>query len=265
MKAYVEPKAVVGSTDPTIPTPEMKARFEPELRSKEWIERRTDVKIACAAFVVFHLVQCARTFVSADSLTAFGHNLVTMLVALYWGDLVTGIIHIYLDHRRCDLGDGIDVVAYSFRYDHHAHPTNFFKEAGALFPAGLGEIILKLAFPISLVCHLMDHWGYLRPQGYILACTWVITGPLCQTMHALAHEAIGAKNKRFVANLLQRSGLILSPKEHAAHHRGDHDSNFCIFNGWANPLLNAAVPYLFSGMRKLPNHFDANAVPAAKK
>ena len=45
--------------------------------------------------------------------------------AIYWSDLFTGLLHIYFDHRRCDIGDGMDMIAYSFRYDHHAAPGNF--------------------------------------------------------------------------------------------------------------------------------------------
>merc|ERR1740138_1355214 len=117
---------------------------------------------------------------SADTFAAVLHNAITVSVALYWSDLFTGLLHIYLDHRRCDIGDGIDVVAYSFRYDHHAHPTNFFKES-AFFPAGLGEIILKLALPIASVNHVLYYLGHESQQSYLFAITWSITGTLCQT------------------------------------------------------------------------------------
>jgi len=257
-------KAVEGSIDPTIPTPEMMQRFEPQLRSKEWIEQRLDVKVACACFLAFHLGVVTLVMASADSFAAVLHNATYLAVALFWSDLFTGILHIYLDHRRCDVGDFFDVIAYSFRYDHHAHPTNFFKES-AFFPAGLGEIILKGTLSIVAFNHTMYYLGHMSQQGYLFSITWALTGTLCQVTHALAHDGIGSQNKRPIVSFLQRSGVILSPRGHGLHHKGDHDRNFCILNGWANPLLNAAAPAIFWAMRCAPGHFDEHAVPKAKE
>lgn len=37
---------------------------------------------------------------------------------------------------------------------------------------------------------------------------------------------------------LQRWGVILSPRHHAAHHKAPHDRSYCGLNGWADPLLD---------------------------
>ena len=45
---------------------------------------------------------------------------------------------------------------------------------------------------------------------------------------------------------LQDYHIILNPKEHRAHHTSpQYDINFCIVNGWANPLLNSIVSIPF--------------------
>ena len=53
---------------------------------------------------------------------------------------------------------------------------------------------------------------------------------------------------------------MLHPSVHRKHHE-TFDCNFCIFNGWANGLLNLLVPSIFGVMRTLPNHFDSAAIP----
>jgi len=42
---------------------------------------------------------------------------------------------------------------------------------------------------------------------------------------------------------MQNLGVIMSIKHHSLHH-ASYDSNFCIFSGICNPLLNATVQYL---------------------
>ena len=67
-------------------------------------------------------------------------------------------------------------------------------------------------------------------------------GPFMQKFHFLAHARNHGvlTDKDFIGAVLcwgQDVGLILSPKEHKRHHE-EFDCNFCIVNGWANPLLN---------------------------
>jgi len=202
---------------------------------------------------------------------ALAWKLFTMLYSLCLADMVTGVLHIYLDHRRCDLNDPLDMAAYSFRYDHHAFPLNFLKDSPFL-PAGASEIVTSGTLPITAVTHLvLFYYGYTANMGMdtslelkmLIMFTVIIGGTACQTTHALAHEGRSMRNKMFPQTiaLLQRLHIILPPHVHGQHHQDEHDKNFCILNGWANPLLNRLVPYIFMAMRKAPGHFDALAVP----
>lgn len=51
--------------------------------------------------------------------------------------------------------------------------------------------------------------------------------------HKWAHAE---KTSWFIARL-QKSGLLLSPAHHDLHHTRPFESNYCITNGWLNPLL----------------------------
>jgi ubiquitin-conjugating enzyme E2 variant len=49
--------------------------------------------------------------------------------------------------------------------------------------------------------------------------------------------------------LLQRCGLLLSPDHHLRHHRGAHDSHYCLINGLADRTLGAWG--FFRGLERL--------------
>lgn len=269
LKSQITPRAVTGSQNPSIPTPEMRDFFEPQLRSKEWIERLLVVKIASVCFVLYHIGLVGYSLRESGSQSALAWKLGACLAGIYLADLITGLLHIYLDHRRCDIGDPLDMAAYSFRYDHHALPLNFLKDS-PFFPAGASNIVSSVTTPISLVVHAAAYYHratLLNDSGcemkFLVALMVVIFGSMCQTTHALAHEGRSQRNKTFpkIIAFLQKYHLILPPHVHGRHHQDEHDRNFCIFNGWANPLLNALSPYFFAGMRAAPGHFDSLAVP----
>lgn len=269
MAEQIAPRAVAGSRNPTIPTPEVRDEFEPILRSKEGFERRLDVKLVCVAFWLYHLGSLFNILRDWQSPMGLAHKVGALLVSLFVTDLASGILHIYLDHRRCDLNDPFDMAAYAFRYDHHALPLNFLKDS-VFLPAGAGEIILQATMPVSAVTHAFLYYhkeAYTTDSGLelfaIVALTFCCFGSIVQATHALAHQGMFKPNPTFpkTISLLQRMHIILPPKTHARHHFEEHDSNFCILNGWSNPLLNALAPLIFAAMRRAPGHFDALAVP----
>ncbi len=52
--------------------------------------------------------------------------------------------------------------------------------------------------------------------------------------HKWAHQ----KHPNQTVQVLQKLGLILSPKRHVLHHTPPYHSDFCITVGWLNPVLN---------------------------
>jgi hypothetical protein len=61
-----------------------------------------------------------------------------------------------------------------------------------------------------------------------------------QVSHFLAHQRVhhGKQSLPPLVAHLQDLGLMLHPRVHKQHH-DTFDFNFCIFNGWANPMVNA--------------------------
>jgi len=52
--------------------------------------------------------------------------------------------------------------------------------------------------------------------------------------HKWAHQ----ENPSAFARWLQRKRLVLEPAHHQRHHTRPFDVNYCITNGWLNPVLN---------------------------
>ena len=53
----------------------------------------------------------------------------------------------------------------------------------------------------------------------------------------LFHKWAHAEKTNWLISRLQKSGLLLSPQHHDLHHTKPFESNYCITNGWLNPLL----------------------------
>ena len=73
-----------------------------------------------------------------------------------------------------------------------------------------------------------------HPGGYAFACALIGYAAAANQLHRWAHMEAPARPVRW----LQRSGLVLSPRRHARHHRAPRTSAYCISTGWLNPLLD---------------------------
>ncbi len=58
---------------------------------------------------------------------------------------------------------------------------------------------------------------------------------------------------------LHSTGIILTPKRHSRHHRGDHDQSYCVTSGWMNPVLDRLR--IFARLE----HLQSKLVPSAAK
>ena len=107
------------------------------------------------------------------------------------------------------------------------------------------ELGMQIARPLFLPsCGFVAlyRFGYMSDTAARILFGALSMGPFMQKFHFLAHarnhgvltdkDTVGA-----ILCFLQDVGLILSPEEHRRHHE-EFDCNFCIANGWANPLLN---------------------------
>lgn len=201
------------------------------------------------------------------------------LAGWYLADLLSGLIHMYMDYRACRPGMGLDAIffyqgsresaeyqqlfrermkrlnpferiSYDFK-NHHPRPD-------ALGRRGLwrliGSTVIAGALPFSLLLNAAAlAWGL---PGWLMAgCfAFLVGGGFAQYFHGTLHRA---ENPWFI-NAMRRAGLLMTPAAHQLHHdtlRRDFATN----SGWSNPLVNRLFLFLRAGGR-LP---DENLEPSS--
>lgn len=147
---------------------------------------------------------------------AFASAAAQVLAAYILMDLLTGLYHFATDR-----GWNSKRVVALFQDHHHTNTMDGFD----LHPMLYG-------FPVMLS-------GWLLASSFLLALGSFTV--LSQVPHYYAHRRSRSRVVHAAVRLLQRTGLMISPQHHAAHHDGAFDRNFCIVSGWCNPLVNWMV------------------------
>ena len=179
-----------------------------------------------------------------------------IFAGIYLLDFVSGVFHATLDYS--DVGEPLrTVVRRTFEEVHEtrkhdlrylASPPwlqvvwNFQAHHAAPFPEHDDQITETawIAGPLLLVTGLQRALGYLADGPWRVWVVLLTLAHFVQSSHFLAHQRVHLGRSSlppFVAKL-QDAGLLLHPDVHRRHHE-TFDCNFCIFNGWANPIVNA--------------------------
>ena len=194
------------------------------------------------ALCLFHILMCILVLqykYKTEPITVADY-ITSIVTGVYSADLATGLIHVYLDITNNEF---IIDIANDFR-EHHNSPTN-------ILPNTNNELLQQTSLvplPLSaIVCNCINntHKKHILTQiiSFYLQHSVQITHKYA---HYMNHATDEQKNSSFgkVLNFLQENRIILSPSEHRKHHQAqNHDINFCMVNGWANPLLNAIVSH----------------------
>jgi len=142
-----------------------------------------------------------------------------------FADLLSGIVHIYLDHSKIQFdGSYADFARMGFQV-HHLYPTfpwmmdpHFrpYMECNTIFPyANFVALVNALTVRMPIV-----------PVGCIMVVSF-------QATHYYAHARNHQKKVPFLVEQLQNLGVILSPRGHQQHHT-TFNTDFCIMNGYMN-------------------------------
>jgi hypothetical protein len=160
---------------------------------------------------------------------------------LYLADLIGGIIHLFLDIHEGGIHNILSELSTDFQR-HHQTPSDIIHENAY-------TQLLETSIPIVPLSAVIYNSLHNTSKKYILMQIVAIYGlHFSQLLHQNAHymnHATPAEKDAFygrILGFLQSNRIIISPEEHRAHHASPkHDNNFCLINGWANPLLNAIV------------------------
>jgi ubiquitin-conjugating enzyme E2 variant len=149
------------------------------------------------------------------------------------GDFVSGIVHWAADSYGTEETPVIgQSLVKPFRL-HHVYPRD-------ITTHGLVETtgnVCILAVPVFGAClylmWLLPDSGLLAFSVVCFALTAAATVATNQ-FHKWAHQ----ESPSAFARWLQRKRLVLEPAHHKLHHTQPFNMNYCITNGWLNPVLN---------------------------
>lgn len=202
-----------------------------------------------------------------------------MVAAWFAADLLSGLIHMYMDYRSCRPGMGLDAIffyegsreseeyqrmfrermkrlnpferiSYDFK-NHHPRPDALGRRS--LWRL-IGSTVIAGALPISVLANFS---ALIWPvPGWAMAglAAFLIGGGFAQYFHGTLHRT---ENPWFI-HLLRRVGLLMTPQAHQVHH-ATLQRDFATNSGWSNPLVN----WLFRSLRARGYLGDENLEPSS--
>jgi hypothetical protein len=201
------------------------------------------------------------------------------LLGWYFADLLSGLIHMYMDYRPCTPGKRLadiffyegsreselylsmrrdrmamvgpfERISYDFK-NHHPRPDALGRRP--LWRL-IGSTVVAGALPLSVLGNIAGFYG--QAAGWAMAglSAFLVGGSFAQYFHGTLHRA---QNPAFV-KLMRKSGLLMTPAAHQLHH-DTLQRDFATNCGWSNPVINA----LFRALRKRGHLKDEGLTPSA--
>lgn len=180
------------------------------------------------------------------------------LAGWFLADMMSGIIHMYMDYRPSRPGIGLDAlyfyegsreapdylrmraaafaklgsierITYDFK-NHHPRPDALGRRS---MRVQVGSTVLFTTLPFALLAHgVLYVTGWMSPLLAMLA-SFLIGATFAQYFHGTLHRP----DNPWPVRLMRRMRLLMRPDDHRRH----HDTLACDFstiNGWSNPVLN---------------------------
>ncbi|MEZ4332778.1 MAG: fatty acid desaturase CarF family protein [Myxococcota bacterium] len=207
----------------------MRQRRRPAPRSpagSAWLDR-----IAVLGFASVWSVAAVRLAWRDPSLDRLPAAAVGVLAGYLLADFIAGLVH-WLADRHFDPETPVigPLLIAPFRA-HHDDPLSITRHH--LFEVLGNNALITLPVTAALL--------FFPPVDSALdafAAALALVGTLASVATNLFHAWAHAQRPPWIARWLQRRRLVLTPRQHARHHRGLHDQAYCVTSGWLNPLLD---------------------------
>ena len=201
--------------------------------------RRTIVKMRAMGSALLLVYVAFTIFVAGaiDGATALSW-LTGLLFGAFCADLLSGVIHMYIDFGVSDRRTPLHKELFLSRVHHHElyRPARL-NYASLWFSPALYAFLLLAVIPSILAAALGP--PAIGPWTGPLWLSLVWFSSVAQISHAFAHGKGRHPVVRKLVRLLRACGLTVPPRKHLRHHR-NLDCNFSVLNGWSIPLLNWA-------------------------
>jgi hypothetical protein len=202
-----------------------------------------------------------------------------LLIGWYAADMLSGVVHMYMDYRPCPPGKRLNDIffyagsreseeylamlrermasisplerlVYDFK-NHHPRPDALGRrDLWRLIGSSVILGALPLSVGLNLIVLVNPLPGWLN--GALLA--FLTGGAFAQYFHGSLHRA---RNPWFIG-VLRKVGLLMTPAAHQLHH-DTLQRDFATNCGWSNPVINL----LFRALRRRGYLGDAGLVPVS--
>jgi ubiquitin-conjugating enzyme E2 variant len=148
---------------------------------------------------------------------------IEILACVLVADFITGLIHWFEDTYAIPFWQPVDDLIVHPNILHHADPLHF-TMGSVLYrnyhTFALAGLVMLIAWPL----------GYLTWQFALIA----VLASMGNEIHAWSHK----RPSNTLIRLLQDMKLLISPEQHAKHHRKPYDKCYCTITNWVNPILD---------------------------
>jgi hypothetical protein len=161
-----------------------------------------------------------------------GGCLLACAAATFAADLTSGLLHWAFDTWFSTTRGAFRRMVSIVR-EHHVTPDEIFTFRFATDSGMLSWFGGSGAFVLLALSWIAEGHPVLVVSLCLAAAVYSVDVSLMFEYHKWGHR----RRRGPVPRLAQRCGLLLSPDHHLRHHRGAHDSHYCLINGLADRTL----------------------------
>ncbi|HEX6591354.1 MAG TPA: fatty acid desaturase CarF family protein [Moraxellaceae bacterium] len=149
--------------------------------------------------------------------------LIKFFFTVFMADFVSGLVH-WLEDAYARPGMKLVGRIAEENLRHHARPREFLQKSWWDSSSDLLLIGLVVVLA-SLLTHTFSFWLLF----------FVLLTINANQIHKWAHQG-PRENPKFVT-WLQQKKILQTPREHAKHHSGERNTNYCVITNYLNPVL----------------------------
>jgi hypothetical protein len=162
------------------------------------------------------------------------HPLVSLacIATMFLGyDIYSGILHVVLDHPSNIALPVLGQACFEFQW-HHSIPDDLVRK-DFVDVCGDLNVVIGIISAINLV--LLRDFVLTSSVAHVLCGTKIFMAYFGQFSHRSAHS-VGSRLS-FAAKWLQKTGFMISTKNHMDHHQAPFDVDYCLI-GVCNPIID---------------------------